>query len=461
MTSDDREELLLSLRSGTRSAETAGRAGRSFYPVAEHLRVLEPEVVLVVGDPGAGKTLLFNVLSSDTLRGAAMRRASGVRVVRGEAEWLRGYPMARWPRPPDGHILLHQDHAHEETAATKFWLSSLVDALQPHFAGDPASALVVLESLDRRLAQEDRWAFVTYDALETLAGGTVRGLLRLWAEHGRRWSRIRPKMFLRTDIYKYHVRDIVDEMIKSYGDHVELSWSDKNLYGAMLKHLANLSNAWFLYCKRSSGDRVRFDFDPVLEHIPILARREDARSFVERLVGRYMGAAKVKGEAFSWLLDHLRDGNGKVFPRSLFLLLENAAALELENGHASGSQVLSPIALRNALDDGSQAHVQEIATEIRWLPKLKVCLHSDPRVPWESRHVLVAALAAGWDVWSGEDQDSRPPASSPEQLVDMLLDLGIVRDRGNGKYDVPDLYLHGLGLKRKGGVSKGTRQSAR
>jgi hypothetical protein len=305
-----------------------------------------------------------------------------------------------------------------------------------------------------------------YDELDTLyysdwwvMGALIRGLVGFWASHGRRWSRIRPKIFLRTDFYRHHGSDVAGaEIAKLAATRVELSWSDKNLYGALIKHIANLNDAWFEYCNRGKGDKVRFEYDPVLKHIPVLVKKEDARPFVERLVGPYMGATKDKGESFPWIIGHLRDGNGKVSPRSLILLFENAAVLELGNLRASGAQVLSHFSLRNALDKVSESYVTQASDEFLWLPMVKERLKANPQVPWESRRLIEAALKVDWDAWLTQSPEVRPPADSPKELVDVLLELGIVRDRGNDKYDVPDLYLKGLGLNRKGGVAKGNRR---
>ena len=46
------------------------------------------------------------------------------------------------------------------------------------------------------------------------------------------------------------------------------------------------------------------------------------------------------------------------------------------------------------------------------------------------------------------------PAGNAEDLVDYLVEIGIFRERTGNKIDVPDLFLSGLGLKRKGGVRK-------
>lgn len=88
-----------------------------------------------------------------------------------------------------------------------------------------------------------------------------------------------------------------------------------------------------------------------------------------------------------------------------------------------------------------------------WLEGLTERLDGQ-QVPWDSRRELEKLLARDWEgPWSREDPLVRPPAENPRELVDVLVELGILRDRGLGTYDVPDLYRKGLGLRRKGGVS--------
>ena len=48
----------------------------------------------------------------------------------------------------------------------------------------------------------------------------------------------------------------------------------------------------------------------------------------------------------------------------------------------------------------------------------------------------------------------RPPGRDVAEVLENLVQLGILTRRGDGSYNVPDLYLHGLGLKRKGGVAR-------
>jgi hypothetical protein len=63
-------------------------------------------------------------------------------------------------------------------------------------------------------------------------------------------------------------------------------------------------------------------------------------------------------------------------------------------------------------------------------------------------------MLADWDKSWHPTDDVRPPAESARELVDALLEFGIVRARGNDSFDVPDLFLAGLDLVRRDGVRR-------
>ncbi|WP_170229469.1 ATP-binding protein [Polyangium fumosum] len=483
MTNESRLELLRTLRSNAGQAEAGGRVEANFYPIAEHLRALEPDVVLIVGDRGAGKTELVRVAGDADLREAVQRRMPKVRLAKGDTNWLRGYPMDYGPAKAGLEKFILSSS--RRTTAQEVWFAYLlraleaepeverfqqlirgsgaeVDARHADFLAAGNATTAAMDDLDKRLVAEERWVFVMYDELDTLyysdwsaMGELIRGLIAFWVHHSRRWSRIRPKIFLRTDFYRHHGSDVAGaDVAKLAANRVELTWSDKNLYAVLIKHLANLSDEWFDYCTTGQGEKVHYDDDPVLGHVPILVKKDEAKPLIERIVGKYMGPTGRKGEAFTWIIDHLRDGNQKVSPRSLILLFETAAILEAGTMHAKHAQVLSHISLRNALDKVSDAYVTQANDEFRWLPEVKERLKAIAEVPWRSRSILEGALGKRWEAWFEQGPEQRPPAKSAKDLVDLLLELGIVRDRGGDKFDVPDLYLKGLGLKRKGGVAR-------
>jgi hypothetical protein len=58
------------------------------------------------------------------------------------------------------------------------------------------------------------------------------------------------------------------------------------------------------------------------------------------------------------------------------------------------------------------------------------------------------------DNWGQSGSSIRPPVENARDLIDYLVEVGILRARSDGRLDAADLFLAGLGLKRKGGVRK-------
>src|SRR6266545_2918154 len=96
---DERRALLRALQNiggqGRAEGEQQDRIARGFYPVSEHLRLLDPEVVLVVGPRGSGKSMIARVLTDASLYDAVSRYAPAVRLPSGKADWARGFPFGR------------------------------------------------------------------------------------------------------------------------------------------------------------------------------------------------------------------------------------------------------------------------------------------------------------------------------------------------------------------------------
>jgi len=487
MTVERRSTLLQAL--SLRSAHTLDQVSpENLFPIPEHVRAMEAEVLLIVGDRGAGKTELKNALIDERIRSAVARNSPNVRVPQGKVEWKIGWPLGAKGPDSTGWRALQVGHQPQEDFAAAwgaYLLRGLAEALTEDERSSVQSVLELasvnavgvttahrqagvnptgaLDALDARLLRENRWIFVAYDELDTVdtrwetLGLVIRGLVTFWANYARRWKRIRPKIFLRSDFFKHH-RDVAGaDVAKLAGNRVELQWSDANLYGALLKHIVNKRDASGGYALRDYFARsVKTRADETLGMIPVLSTRDEARPFVDRLASEWMGATQSKGLTFRWILDHLRDGNGRALPRSLVQLVASAAEIERDHGRAKGGHLLHNVSIRNALDKVSTEYVSQAKShEFLWLEGLQARLQQDRNAPWQ-RRVLVRLLKANFDgQWSANG--ARPPGSSPEEVVDNLVELGILRARpGDGdKFDVPDLYLHGLDLTRHGGAAKG------
>jgi hypothetical protein len=484
LTKERRVELLGHLEHlGAGQEETdPERIGRYLYPVAEHFRALEPDVVLIVGDRGSGKSQLKNVLVDPRLRNAVIDRVPRIRIPAGEAEWREAWPLGSEGPDPRGW----KNFAETATPTTMIdaWLAYLVRCLAPTLAGSEvvqsiaqANALDVgaivqrftsnhlacisaLDQLDTQLQAQDRWIFVSYDELDTAVvedwaalGKVVRGVVSMWAAYARRWRRIRPKIFLRTDFYR-HNREIAGaDVVKLAANRVDLTWSSKNLYGVLIKRVLNRDPSLFEHFKNTIKRESTTD-DP-LGMIPVLPTAEDARAFVTRLAGEYMGANSSKGSTFNWLLDHLRDGTGRMSPRVLVWLVEESAKSEVGDMRAKGGQLIHHVAIRRALDRVSSLFVQQAASgELPWITGLAERLQVVRKVPWSRKQLDSLLRTRFTESWGGQGSQVRPPGANHDELRESLVELGILRRRGDDSFDVPDLYQHGLGLVRHGGVAR-------
>ena len=105
------------------------------------------------------------------------------------------------------------------------------------------------------------------------------------------------------------------------------------------------------------------------------------------------------------------------------------------------------------MDKVSEEQVQHSLDEWPWLYGLKRRIRNET-VPCH-RKKFEHLLAKDWDGnWGESDTSVRPPVENGRDLIDYLVEVGILRARSDGRLDAADLFLNGLGLKRKGGVRK-------
>jgi hypothetical protein len=321
-----------------------------------------------------------------------------------------------------------------------------------------ASLYAVLDSLDEQLSQSGRFLFVTYDELDRVSPGNweslrciLQGLTQFWAAYSRRWRHIRCKIFLRRDLYE-RAALFGPDISKIAAHRTELDWNVTDLYGMLVKRLLNGGGDFASYLKPV---RIPTAEDSVLGIVPEGHEPEDYRPAIERIFGEFMGSDPRKGMTFRWIVNHLHDGHGRVFPRPLLRLVEDSSEIERRDHKAEGTKLIHHTALRGALDRVSEFRVQELAQdEFPWIRVIQETFQQDSiLVPVEKREIL-GKLRISW-----ESRIDRPPETDPEALLNYLADLGVVFFRGDGRVDVGDLYLRGLHLKRKGGVQRPGRLS--
>ncbi|MBI5480028.1 MAG: hypothetical protein HY906_14270 [Deltaproteobacteria bacterium] len=470
-------------------AEHAPLAARDFFerflPVSRHLRVLDPQVRLVIGDKGAGKSQLFQALKFPEGQALLTKLASDqgqVTLPLERVDWRVGFETLGtfFPSPPafgklkgrpveDSRLLwtalLARALRHEirdlGAALPVEYHSRLTADEAPNELGVLVDAtrtvegqlITVLDKLEHRLAQTDRYAVVTYDELDRVSPGDwevirilLQGLIQFWSVYLRRWQRIVCKIFLRRDLYEraaFRGPDIA----KIAWNPAELSWTPGDLYRLLFKRLANAGDSMRDYLR---GAKLRLDQQGLLGWIPEGVDERDFVAPVKYVFGEYMGSDPRRGLTLRWIPNHLKDGRGRIFPRSLLRFIEEAAKIEKRQQAASRPRLVHHSSLRGGLDEVSPFRVWELVNEeFPWLQRIEQAFKADPfRVPAERKLVLRALTLD----WSGEPDG--PPLTEPEALLGYLEDLGIASVRSGGKIDVGDLYLLGMHLKRRGGVAR-------
>lgn len=499
-----------------------------FLPVPRHLRALDPLVRMIIGDQGAGKSQLFQALSfpqGRVLLDELARRHGFVTLPLDRVIWLVGFETQGTRHPSSAAFEQLRGRPAEDFRS--LWLALLMRTLraelapflslvpddyrplieQPITPNDlgalieatrihEAQLVSALDQLEQALVAEDRYAVIAYDGLDRLSPGDwdmmsaiLQGLVQWWAVSLRRWQRIRSKIFLRRDLFERAVLR-GPEVARIAWNPVDLTWTTGDLYRLLFKRLANVSADMRAFLEQAELPLVE---ENLLAWMPASQEEGAFDTPVAHVFGRYMGESPGKGLTLRWIPGHLKDGHGRVVPRSLLRLLEDAAAIEKQRPQAVRPHLIHHAALRDALARVSRFRIDELASEeLPWLRRVQRAFREHPfRVPAAWSVVAQALATIDWD-----SERSRPPETSPDALLGYLVDLGLVSARtsrdaastsgilaarepapwprlvspgsvsgsrtasrtasvsGSTKIDVPDLYLAGFHLKRQGGVPR-------
>lgn len=490
---DDADDLLddINRMMGEGLADHAPDDATSFFaqflPIPRHLRALDPQVRLIIGDKGAGKTQLFQALKfpeGRQLLASVAKDHGHLTLPLERLTWCIGFETQGSAFPPSGAF--DAIKGRDVADLREVWLALLVRVLETtseEFARDlreyknsvaPAlrvwdltsvvpptkekegEILAAIDQLDQRLVASDRFVAIVYDDLDRVSPGdweavraTLQGLVQLWAVYSRRWSRIRCKIFLRRDLYERAALSGPD-IAKIAWNPADLFWNSGELYQLLFKRLANASKGLRSYLERG---RLTFKEESLLGWVPVATEEDDFGPVIKHLFSEHMGGGPSKGATLRWIPNHLKDGHGRIFPRPLLRLIQESTTLEKRDPQAERPHLIHHTAIRGALDQVSEFRVEELVREeFPWLKRIQAWFKDHPfRVPAERRAVL-RALNIDWK----HDKDL-PPDTEPERLLDYLVDLGIASVRSNRLVDVGDLYLKGLHLKRRGGVARPKR----
>ncbi|MFJ9556279.1 hypothetical protein ACIRPH_20890 [Nocardiopsis sp. NPDC101807] len=461
-------------------ADTETPSPHSLFTPTNHRLALDPEVTVVRGGRGVGKTFWFRSLLDDDLRRIAAEEYEIGRLTRISA--TAGYGAALKPKLYPGPSAMHQlleSGAHP----ADLWNSVLLVALDvPELRELPTWEERVQwtrenpDARDAAVAHADEAArkdgvtrLVLFDALDHLhreraqADRLVSGLLRLALEMRLSTRNLRFKVFIRPDMFESGGRHFPDAS-KLSTNAADLTWSTTNLYGLFFHYLGNRGSA-----DRSADFRAQRagwrneTADRYLPPAGLLVDAEIQKGEFTRIAGPYMGANFRKGHTYTWLPNHLMDGTEQVSPRSFLSALRRAVNVTNDE-YANHDHAVHYEGIRQGVQAASQTRVLEIREDLPWV-RTAVAPLEGQQVPIEQSDVI-----AHWE--AGElsqklerearrgDVDDKRVRTGPRNpddypdLIGELIELGVMRRRKDGRLDLPDVYRIAFSIGRKGGVPK-------
>lgn len=501
MTVEETEEILEVISTcvpPNASGEDEENLVQNFLPLRNYSRLADDKVFLITGGRGAGKTELFRILTSQ----------NGLDHATGEADRKR-YTNSREPKFIVGYIATGEEA--KEAFPTpnvcskwvkgktteeiiSFWGGMLFVALLKKWGEQTEISHIIskflgeeccriLKDNSREISQwwemiyslEEKWEsclveldnyfserkmqiFFTYDELDRISTNYaelfpfIRGLLSFWFSHNNRFASLKAKIFLRSDLYNAKALQFVDSS-KMRAYRLELKWDSLSLYRMLVKRMANAGNARTVEYLRTIPGLLLPDRREELGYLPGDSE-ESLKMFVEKVIGKYMGKTPKRGLSYSWVPNHIQDANGDLAPRP-FLKCFSFAAEELINHREEiekleEGRLLSPTRLQGALSEVSRDRVEELTKEeYQWLQNLIVRLR-DKTMLMEKEEFMSLLNPDFWD----DEQRSELPGKTGEEILEALLVLGIVMETSDGRINVPEIYLYGFGLKRKGGIKR-------
>lgn len=474
-----RRALVHDLRRLSGAADYVSDPRRVFLPLPIHSLALRRDNLLVRGERGAGKTALFGFLQSfadDPARLCEVLPDAYLDNVR----WVEGF--SEKPRHPTVTVIdQFVGQGGELERLRLFWTThlacTLADALEQG-SGLPArvrdlwqeklhepaawvdaarselGALTAwLDRLDGWLGGQGQTVFVTYDYLDRIGqfspharGRAAAALLALWLSLINRYRWLRAKIFLREDLFEASQAAFADAN-KLRGLSVSLEWSVEDLYRVLVRHLAGLSDGMRDWLTARSRP-IPLDGSSLLGWLPPPQLPDEAptgrpsqHTLIAHLAGERIASGGSKGYTYRWIPNRLRDGHGRIVPRSLLSLIQQAAEWADSHGpKATYDHLLADGEVIEALAGASRSRVQELQEEHPIIARMNA-LRGECLMLGRAE---VARRLGGYAVESdGYGRDG-------EAVTGELLRLGVLKERPDDRIDVPDIYRYHWNIRRRG-----------
>lgn len=465
---------------GETEFETVEDFKKRFLPRTAYRTLLDPRAFIMLGRKGAGKSVLFQLLKHEEyLKAIADHLGADKRVV-ASTRWSIGFDVSPSSEASyDDFLHVLQVSQGDPDLLARFWralaarrLAALVgrplrelpdvQACIDKLSDQPTQRAVEkwLSEVNASLEAEGRYACLSYDDLDVgltrdvqKRGRLISALVDYWQQSARRLPRLRAKIFLRDDIWAREVHFTDKAKIRDGIDRTTITWDAVDIYRMVLKRVAHDEEVR-KYLQQAGLWSAEFDkmLTTKLGFVPPFD--EDwIKKGIYALAGETMAGGEYgykKGYVYTWVITHSADATGDIRPRTALLLFSEAAKLQ-KTAVAGAGSILNPRSFVEALrGEVSQKAIADLRIEFNkewskgevWLPDT---FSSFERTWPVAEDALLAHLRA----------ECRLKLPEGKEMLDRMSEAGLIERRKSRKsgeimLQMPDIYLFGLGLTRRG-----------
>lgn len=477
-----KEQLLINLNFGAVDSESEENLDKVFIQTQNFNEFLNPNVALLLGCKGAGKSALYRLFTKyeKSARQMASHGLDDVYLAAGigfkdlpemdDIQLLNKLedgsisPDAAW-KIYITYKIIHALHSQysiicgpkcrrvlQRTHAIKdYRISAILEKFFEKFVGEPpkidqinykdisislgknsrVSIYDLLDEIDSFLGNSRKTVWFLIDKIDemfssktTVRKQCIEGLFLAYIDFIARYQNIKLKIFLRTDIW-----NTLSFVNKSHltDKTTTIIWDSKSLKELLLKRAVYNVNIKNTIYSASACDDWSTNIDACFNVI-----------FPERV---YPGAKEAK--TMSWIIDRSTDGLGGVYPREIINFANYSVKEELSNRdnlfeEFNGDKALiSGMAIRNAFSHVSQVKVQSYLSEFDSLSK-----HFERFMGLQTADFTQAELI--------KLMDGLQPAG--EEMIKQLHETGVIAYStgqvltSDTKISVPRLFRSGLGI---------------
>ncbi|MFE5616466.1 hypothetical protein [Streptomyces sp. NPDC056524] len=467
--------LLIDALGSAPDANTSSPDLRTMFTPSSHRLALDPDVTVVRGARGTGKTYWAKALTDPTLRSVASDSYMMPRL--GRTEVITAFALEGGDDPVFPGKRALADLVARNVDPKDLWSAVVLMALKvPEVLaveswseriewvgrnGEKYEA--ALRRADRETRERGKTLVLLFDALDHLHNERehldrlLSGLFEVALELRLTTGALRAKIFVRPDLYESAPKAFADAS-KLGANATDLSWSRENLYGLLFHQLGNHISEQAKAFRQATGEWRPEGEGRFIAPVAVIADQKRQEEVFVTLAGPFMGTDRRKGHTYTWVPNHLQDGLGRVSPRTWLHALFRAAQLTGDR-YAGHSLPLHYDAIRESLSSASKNRVEELKDDIGWAA-LAVELLEGSQVPMEPSVVRYAWESNGLSTKIGKLLEDVKQGSGPRDIASLpailqeLLDLGVMTERTNKAIDLPDIYRLNFDIRRKGGVAR-------